>query len=44
VIVQARPTPSRKGTLATRSRGYCLSCAEDVFERVERILDEERSA
>jgi len=44
VIVQARPVPTRKGTLVTRSRGFCFSCAEGVFERIERILDETKAA
>lgn len=40
VIVQARDVPSRKGSRATRSRGFCEACAEEVFVRMERILDE----
>jgi hypothetical protein len=44
VIIQARPTPTRKGTLASRSRGYCYECAEEVFKRLEVILDETKGS
>ena len=40
VIIQARPIPSRKGSLATRSKGMCEICAEEVFKGMEAILDQ----
>lgn len=40
VIIQARPVPSRKGSLATRARGMCEPCAVAVFDAAEAILDE----
>lgn len=40
VIIQARPIPSRKGTLATRSKGMCETCAEEVFKGMEAVLDQ----
>lgn len=44
VILQARDTPGRKGSRATRSCGFCEPCAEHVFVMMETELDKARVA
>lgn len=39
VIIQARPSPSRRGTLRTRSRTLCEACAVEAFTAMELMLD-----